>query len=323
MAENSAFSGTTPTLSGDTPIGNITYSLSGSDAGDFSVAPGTGLVNMAAQNYESPADADSNNVYNLTLTATDEDNNSASQAFSVTVTDVSEGGGGVVDTSYILNYEATSETIPSDGTWNYATGQSGFDFTLTGATLTNTGYAGITQAYQFDGSGGGTMESLQDISGNPTDADTSFELWFRPNSLSGGQILFETGGRVDGTALYLSGNNLIFATRDNRASPDQISVDLTGIQADPTAEFIQAVAVINRSAAQIELFVNGVSQGTAGLTGVDWAGGDNTGLGRGNGGVAAGSGQFNGDIAIVRFYEKALTESEIQGNFSAISGGAE
>ncbi|MCP4083380.1 MAG: hypothetical protein GY743_24440 [Planctomycetaceae bacterium] len=186
----------------------------------------------------------------VTLIATDENGNSASQAFSVRVTNVLEGGG-PVDTSYILNYEASSETIPSDGVWNYITGQSGFNFTLTGATLTNapqTSYAGITQTYQFNGSGGGTMESLQDISGNPTDSDASFELWFRPNSLSGGQILFETGGKVDGTALYLSGNNLIFATRDNRASPDQISVDLTGIQTDPTAEFIQAVAVINRSA---------------------------------------------------------------------------
>ncbi|MCP3670203.1 MAG: hypothetical protein GY814_07185, partial [Gammaproteobacteria bacterium] len=199
-----------------------------------------------------------------------------------------------------------------------------FNFAVSSATLTNspqTSYSGISQAYQFNGSGGGIMESLQDISGDPTDSDASFELWFRPESLSGEQILFETGATTDGMVLYLSGNNLVFATRDNGVSPDQISVDLTGIQADPTAEFIQAVAVIDKAGSQIELFINGVSKGFAGLTGVDWAGGDNTGLGQVNGNVAAGNGQFNGDIAIVRFYEKALTESEVQDNFSAISSG--
>ncbi|MCP3669449.1 MAG: hypothetical protein GY814_03230, partial [Gammaproteobacteria bacterium] len=85
VAENAAFSSSSPTLSGDTPIGNITYTLSGSDASDFSVDPGTGVVSMVAQDYESPADDDSNNVYEVTLTATDEDNNSASLAFRVTI----------------------------------------------------------------------------------------------------------------------------------------------------------------------------------------------------------------------------------------------
>ncbi|MCP3671317.1 MAG: cadherin repeat domain-containing protein, partial [Gammaproteobacteria bacterium] len=157
VAENVAFSGISPILDGDTPIGNITYTISGSDADLFSVDPVTGLVSMVAQDYESPTDLDGNNVYEVTLTATDEDNNSANLPFSVTVTDVIEGGGGVVDTSYILNYEASSEPLPSDGTWNYVTGQTGFNFAVSSATLTNspqTSYSGISQAYQFNGSGG-------------------------------------------------------------------------------------------------------------------------------------------------------------------------
>ncbi|MCP4083379.1 MAG: hypothetical protein GY743_24435, partial [Planctomycetaceae bacterium] len=118
VAENSAFSGTTPTLGGDTPIGNITYSLGGVDADAFSVNSGTGVVSMVARDYESPADADSNNIYTITLIATDEDNNSASQAFSVTVTDVNESINftitGITNTTVAEN-SAFSGTTPTLG----------------------------------------------------------------------------------------------------------------------------------------------------------------------------------------------------------------
>ncbi|MCP4493986.1 MAG: hypothetical protein GY820_42795 [Gammaproteobacteria bacterium] len=56
----------------------------------------------------------------------------------------------------------------------------------------------------------------------------------------------------------------------------------------------------------------------------DWVGSNNTGLGRVNGTTNfSNTTNFEGDIAIVRFYEKALTETEVQGNFSAVSGGVE
>ncbi|MCP3671231.1 MAG: hypothetical protein GY814_12525, partial [Gammaproteobacteria bacterium] len=260
----------------------------------------------------------------VTLTVTDGDGASDSEDFTIEVVVV-------VDTSYILNYEASSELLPSDGTWDYVTGETDFDFEVSNATLTNspqTSYSGISQAYIFDGSSGGSMPSLESISGDPTDSNASFELWFRPESLSGEQILFETGALSAGMVLYLSEKNLVFATKGGFKQPlKQISVDLTGIQADPTAEFIQAVAVIDITGSQIKLFINGVSKGFSRFTGVDWAKDDNTGLGGASGesgkNVVAGRGLFNGDIAIVRFYEKALTESEVQDNFSAISGGAE
>ena len=45
---------------------------------------------MVAADFESPADSGSNNVYNYTLIATDDDGNSDSLAVAVTVTDVTE-----------------------------------------------------------------------------------------------------------------------------------------------------------------------------------------------------------------------------------------
>ena len=224
-----------------------------------------------------------------------------------------------------LNYDAAND---SDGVWNDDNGTAGYDWTLSGfgtdtshTTSPATAYPGITAAYQFTGSpaSGAVMPTMNSLPGNPTDASASFELWFRPNTLTGTQMLFETGATVDGTSIYLNGTNLVFATRDNGAVPDQVSVDLATIYTDPTAEFIQLVGVIDMAGSQIELFVDGISRGTAALSGVDWAGGNASGLGRVNSSAAAGSGNFNGDIALLRFYEQALTAAEADTNFRAIS----
>ena len=90
VAENAAFTSVPPSLSGATPIGNLTYTVSGTDAGLFSVDAGSGVVSMVARDFESPADANTDNVYEVTLVATDDDGNTASEAFTVTVTDVAE-----------------------------------------------------------------------------------------------------------------------------------------------------------------------------------------------------------------------------------------
>ena len=68
----------------------MTYSLSGTDAALFTVVPATGVVSMVARDFETPADAGANNVYNVTLVVTDADANTASAPFTVTVTDVIE-----------------------------------------------------------------------------------------------------------------------------------------------------------------------------------------------------------------------------------------
>ena len=49
--------------------------MSGTDAGLFTVDANTGVVSMVARDYESPADANSDNVYEVTLVATDDDGN--------------------------------------------------------------------------------------------------------------------------------------------------------------------------------------------------------------------------------------------------------
>ena len=91
--ENQAYTATAPSISGDTPAGSISWSLSGAggtDNGRFQIDANTGVVSMVGRNFESPLDADGNNQYEVSIRVTDQDNNSASTTWTVEVLDVIE-----------------------------------------------------------------------------------------------------------------------------------------------------------------------------------------------------------------------------------------
>jgi hypothetical protein len=46
-----------PSLSGNTPIGRLIYTLGGADAAGFSIDSSTGIISMVARDFEVPADA--------------------------------------------------------------------------------------------------------------------------------------------------------------------------------------------------------------------------------------------------------------------------
>ena len=72
------------------PSGPITrWGLSGSDAGDFSVSEAGELSFRKAPDYERPADSNKDNVYSLSVRASD-GRNYGYLAVTVTVTDVNE-----------------------------------------------------------------------------------------------------------------------------------------------------------------------------------------------------------------------------------------
>jgi hypothetical protein len=83
------YTSVTPNITG-TPIGNVTYTLGGADAADFTIDANTGVVSMVARDYENPVDDNTDNVYEVTITATDDDGNAASESWTVTVQDVVE-----------------------------------------------------------------------------------------------------------------------------------------------------------------------------------------------------------------------------------------
>ena len=66
-----------------------TWSLDGDDAGDFRISTAGVLTFMDSPNYESPADADGDNVYEVTVTANDGENTTRRDV-TITVTDMEE-----------------------------------------------------------------------------------------------------------------------------------------------------------------------------------------------------------------------------------------
>ena len=88
--ENDTYTGPTPTLTGETPIGVLTYTKGGSDSEKFTINSLTGVVSMVGKDYENRTDADTNNTYEIGITATDSDANTATTSWTVEVTDQQE-----------------------------------------------------------------------------------------------------------------------------------------------------------------------------------------------------------------------------------------
>ena len=69
---------------------SLTYSLSGTDAALFTIDPATGAVRfMAAPDFENPGDMDRDNVYDITVTASD-NTNDTNQDVAIRVTNVND-----------------------------------------------------------------------------------------------------------------------------------------------------------------------------------------------------------------------------------------
>ena len=84
VEEGSSWTSETPSAGGAS--GDLTWTVEGPDAVQFSVGS-TGVLTMAAKDYESPADANEDNVYEVLLRATDERGNSGTAMVEVTVLD--------------------------------------------------------------------------------------------------------------------------------------------------------------------------------------------------------------------------------------------
>ena len=126
----------------------ITWSLQGNDAGDFSIttdSSGRGVLAFVnPPDFESPADADRDNVYELAVVATDGEVNADRVDFAITVTDVNEGPQirlegaattsvpeNTADTRVLARYTASDPESPGSGIYQWSTtGRDGGDFVI-------------------------------------------------------------------------------------------------------------------------------------------------------------------------------------------------
>ena len=128
--------------------GGVTWSLTGTDRSDFAISADGVLTFAETPNYEAPEDSGGDNVYELTVVATDVESGSSrrnvTQAVTVTVGDVEEDGtlavdnlspaagetvtftltdpDGSIDTSSTANITWVIQSLATGGSWTRVSG---------------------------------------------------------------------------------------------------------------------------------------------------------------------------------------------------------
>ena len=85
----------------ETAAGDLVWSLEGTDAADFSISTTRVLTFKNAPNYESPADANTDNVYTVTVVATDSTSPRLTATRDVVITITNADDGGVITLSSV------------------------------------------------------------------------------------------------------------------------------------------------------------------------------------------------------------------------------
>jgi hypothetical protein len=240
----------------------------------------------------------------------------------------------VVTDQLVFNYDGDSQTAstwtsssPGSNTSRVWTASGSVSLGASGSALTN-----ITTAYDLDG-GGFTGTAFNGLGTNG-----SFEVWIKPDSLTGGkQVIFETGGSSQGLSITLWNNVLKFAVKNDSthlAPPAANIIERTLTTAD-IADFMQVVVTVP-SSGSVVMYVNPVSSADPSIaagTGnrANFAGSEDAGLGMLGNNLGGGSSTgavtdwhtnqfipFDGKIGLFRVYNDVLTSSEVADNFYAV-----
>ena len=235
-----------------------------------------------------------------------------------------------------LNFDAGTESS-TDGVWNDQL--LGFGFQLNGnAVLQDVDPAdtasGITAAYRFDGSGPIVADSYQNLpDGDATESPATFEFWIRPeNTTFGRQVIFDSGFSFLGTSIII--NDVDFAEPTLVVNYTRFDALTTGQIAEPldseviaSGDFFQIALTINPNDDSVSLYVNGIEIASETQSGIsDWsASADGVAIGGVNGTILDGAlfnqpqyDNFEGEIAVHRFYERELSAGEILDNYNAL-----
>jgi serralysin len=157
---------------------SVTWSLSGVDASLMQINSSGTLSFSSAPDYSNPQDSGGNNVYDVTVIATDPATNSSSLGVAITVTELPV----IVSSSLELYLDAAnSSSYPGTGTTWYDLSPNSNDVTLTSGPTFSTGSGGT---FYFDGINdyGVTANNI----GFSGDVEATLSIWINMPSIAGG-----------------------------------------------------------------------------------------------------------------------------------------
>ena len=188
------------------------------------------------------------------------------------------------------------------------------DGTLNGPTATTSPNHGV--ALEFDGVDDWVSPNAQGSSIlHSAKSYWTFETWFKADSTSGSQTIFDEGGLWNGFYVGINSGNLRFSTQNNDGGPQQINVAFTD-----TTSWHHLVAVFNNGT--MLLYLDGgppLDTKAAGFPTVS-SHGSAAGLGAtgtNNADDQSTSGfYFDGKLDEVAVYDRALTQAEITAHYN-------
>ena len=161
--------------------------------------------------------------------------------------------------------------------------------------------------------------------GRANHAETSYELFFRVDNLTGNHLIMEIGGGAAGVSMGMQDGEFIWATNPGGAGAD----DTHSVSAGIGLGWNHAVAVWNRNTLSTALYLNGQFVGDVALdpdtTG--WTGGNEATLGGFSTRTGASAAttmdlasltDFDGAIAAFNYYNGELTAEQIEANYNAV-----
>ena len=212
----------------------LTYSLSGTDAGRFTINAATGVVSFnEAPDVEAPSDANGDNVYDIIVTASDGTTaNDIDQAVAITVTGVNDGA--PVFTSPATANVAENQTIAYTATATDADGDpltyslSGTDavlFTIDPAT----GAVSFIAPPDFEDPGDDGNNNVYDITVTASDGDnsTDHDVAITVTGVNDNAPLFNSPA----TASVAENQMLAYTAMATDADGDPLTYSLSGTDA--------------------------------------------------------------------------------------------
>ena len=182
-AENQTSVTTVAATDEDVPADTLTFAITGgADQALFTINSATGVLAFtSAPDFESATDANTDGVYEVTVEVSDGNGGTASQAISVTVTDVndapaitSDGGGAAAavnaaeNQTSVTTVTATDEDVPADTlTFTITGGADQALFALNGST----GVLTFTSAPDFESAADANTDGVYEVTVEVSDGN--------------------------------------------------------------------------------------------------------------------------------------------------------
>jgi Ca2+-binding RTX toxin-like protein len=231
VTENTVFVGT---VVASDPEGAVTYSIAGgADAALFTINPTTGaLAFVTAPDFEAPADAGADNVYDVVVQASDGDGAIDTQTLAVTVGNINEApvitsnGGGdiaaltVTENTVVVGTVAASDPDGTTPTYSIAGGADAALFTIDATT----GALAFVTAPNFEAPADAGADNVYDVIVQASDGDGAADtqaLAVTIQNVGGAAITGTniadtlTGTREEDVLSGLGGNDTLIAADGN------------------------------------------------------------------------------------------------------------